>query len=162
VQNGPGRIVAPGAIGTLFWIGLVAWLPLCGAVYLASRGRCRSVHGFVYSILGLLMASPAVALGAGIQLNARLDHGAPEPHVTRVLAVTTSESRVGTSYSVRLQSWRPGWPDVSFNPPSSTGSLLEPGHMVKVMTRPGRFGWEWMSDVEPMIGIQPEEEEAAP
>lgn len=156
--EGSVHIVDPDAVGTLFQIGLLAWLPLCGAAYLAFRGRCRSMHDFLYSTMALLVASPALALGAGIWLNALLDRDPAEPHVTRVVALTTTENWRGgpPSHSVTLRSWRIDWPDTSFEPPSSRLSLLVPNHMVKVMTRPGRFGWEWISDLEPVLEPQPD------
>ncbi len=50
-----------------------------------------------------------------------------------------------------LQAWRADWPNVSFDPPVSARPLLIPGRRVKVITKPGWLGWEWVSGIEHVL-----------
>lgn len=91
-------------------------------------------------------------LGAGIEilLNGWLDTSTPTAHLTRVLDRHTSTSR-RRSNSVQVESWRKATElETLHDVPRSIYNQAGPDGTtrMKVLTKPGRFGFEWLVSYE--------------
>ncbi|HEV8675898.1 MAG TPA: hypothetical protein VGX21_17815 [Methylomirabilota bacterium] len=127
------------------YVGFAAWLV---------RGRSSShweFYGIAFLSLGFLPTGSVL----GLLLNAWLDFAPATPHVA---AVVDSYEVEGGAYGVRLESWRKPGGVESVRVRYSVYRVATPKRIrMTVVTRPGRFGYEWVVsyEVTPLGGGRP-------
>lgn len=108
------------------------------------RGRSSS-HYEIVVVWGLaLVAFPLVGLGLDTLMNGWLDNSASSSHTVVVRDKYVSKQKSSTYYRLVLASWRPKEGSEILEVSSSEYQRATPLHTkVRVVTKPGRFGFEW-------------------
>ncbi|MGE0483837.1 MAG: hypothetical protein AB7Q81_06845 [Gammaproteobacteria bacterium] len=127
---------------------------LLGVLLIAAlRGHSSSLRHCFAALLLAATASFAGGWAGALAANAGFDRSAPRAHVVPVIAQHTRGGRHGTTYYVRVSSWRPGRTYEEFAIPPEVYRALRPGRdAMRVVTRAGRFGFEWYVAREPDPG----------
>jgi hypothetical protein len=91
---------------------------------------------------------PLLCISLGIGANAWLDRSPPVGHEARVLGYETRAKGPGVC---AVESWR-GSGEEALSDPNLVRRLplsgCKPGSSLRVTTRAGAFGWEWVENVE--------------
>jgi hypothetical protein len=109
------------------------------------RGRSSSHRELLAVFLISLFVFPLAGAGFGIFLNGWLDRSKPVEHKTLLLNKYISRSSKNTDYYMVVQSWRPGIEKEKFGISRSSFYAIVPFETrVKVVTRSGKFNFEWL------------------
>ena len=115
---------------------LAVWVVRSGML---GTARLRTAS---FGIIGGLVLVPYLALQLAIVANAWLDDGPAAPHDTRVLHAEVVGGR-HTEYEATVASWRERDEErLSVRP--EVFKRLRPGTPIRLVTKPGRFGYEWV------------------
>jgi hypothetical protein len=110
------------------------------------RGRSGSHHEWIIAAAIGIGAFPLAGAGLSLVLNGWLDHGAPTPHIARVIDKYETRTKNGSSYHVLLESWRRNDPE-KISVSHATYERIEPIQTTfTVTTKPGALGREWIVD----------------
>lgn len=109
------------------------------------RGRSSSHRELLAVFLISFFVFPLAGAGFGIFLNGRLDRSKPVEHKTLLLNKYTSRSNKSTSYYMVLESWRTGVEKEKLSiSRGSFDAIIPLETRVKVVTRSGKFNFEWL------------------
>lgn len=148
-------ILDTGARPSLFRVAMIVALVGIAASYVVCRGRNRGGSRFAVSALTAVAACYFSVNGGGQLLNRVLDASEPTAHETEVIDLEERERRSlgakSTEYDLTLDDWRHPGSEVHVAYGSRPSPDLAPGRPAIVKTRKGRFGWEWVSSVEPVV-----------
>ncbi len=128
---------------------------LCALIVVAQVVSLRHLGG---AILAAIML-PFWVIGtvsASILINEKLDASAADAHMTRVVSKYEKRGK-HESCHIEVRDWRPRFKSVYVEVPCNSEYWnYQSGQMVKVGTRPGRLGFEWIESVngKPMPGWQ--------
>ena len=148
------EIITANAILKCVGGGLVAWVALSVVAFVTMRGKSDALRAFGFVFFGGLVAYPAIGAGLGSMLNATLDEGAAVVHVAPIARRYTTTSKNNTTYHVVLTSWRPDRDGIEVVVSRDTYMHAE-GASLRITTRPGRFGWEWIDRTAGLQLVQP-------
>ena len=120
----------------------VAGLVILSAVLLKGKSWFR------FAIMAITFSSLIWFSGDGFlvegYLNTSLDTGRPAMHLATILSKYQSNYR-GVSYYLVVRSWRGrGTDDVKLKVFRDAYQNAQPGTIVAIETKPGRFGYEWV------------------
>ena len=133
-----------------FMASLRVSLPAGGVALAAALGRVRGRTWFMsaarQAALAALVGAPVLGYGAYCLGNALLDGGPASVYEVPVTGRHSSHGSRTTSYYVELGFAHPGLDAWSMDVSYFDYARLTPGRSrLKLVTRPGRFGWEWMA-----------------
>lgn len=124
-------------------------LALALGALIVRAGAMRSLraerHGAL-TLLGGIVLLPVFVLQAAIVANGWLDDGPPTRHETRVLRTEISGGR-HPQYDALVTSWREHESE-RLALPRGLVRLVHRDGALRVVTRPGRFGYEWVAGLE--------------
>lgn len=144
VSGTPPTTLGNGATFAGLGVGALVWATTIALLILAFRGRSTSLRTVILFGLGYLALVPFFAISVMPRLNALADSGPSTPHDT--VAIQKFGSKNTTWLDVGVP-WHPGAPHVSVPLAFARGPIPRNDWPVRVTTRPGAFGWEWISDV---------------
>jgi hypothetical protein len=121
--------------------GVFPWLLVVFGLSRVLRGRPFALTELVMASVFSLIGMCALTASGLFLANARLDGGAVETHVTRVIWVGRRDAEA------RVEPWDPArsWQKVGL--PRAVHRTLRPGDRIEVDVHPGALGWPWVSDV---------------
>ncbi|MCB1749162.1 MAG: hypothetical protein H6977_03760 [Gammaproteobacteria bacterium] len=118
---------------------------LLGALVIAVlRGHSSSLRHCFAALALVVTAGPAGGWAGALVANAELDAAPPQARVVPVTGRRLRHVKNGTVHYVRVVSWRPGHSHEEFRVPEAVYAAVRPGRdAMRVVTGPGRFGFEW-------------------
>lgn len=127
---------------------VIAYGVLVGATLLLLRGRANAPRELVMiALLGL----PALWIGgvsSAMLANQYLDSSPPQSFRVTLLRHYVSRGK-NTSYHFVFASWRKSGAQVKITVPQAIFRKAAPGQSWVLETRAGRFGYEWIDNLEP-------------
>ncbi|MFO0591651.1 MAG: hypothetical protein U0441_29160 [Polyangiaceae bacterium] len=148
------EILTAGVLGKCVLAGFVAWAVLSVIAFVTMRGKSDALRAYGFVLFGGLVVYPAIGAGLGSMANATLDEGPATVHVAPITRRYTTTSKNNTTYHVVLQSWRPDRDGIEVTV-TRDAYMNAIGASLRVTTRPGRFGWEWLDRSVGFQLIQP-------
>lgn len=137
------------ADGTLVGIGLLLFLPACLASYLMLRGRTGGLALFTFAAPAALLGLVFGTLAFGHLANQASAPGEDTWHDVRIASVHQYSSRSFDDHDleVRVNSWLPAGRDILITVRPKGIPYVVGGH-ARVVSRPGRLGWDWVVSAE--------------
>ena len=139
------------------WLLLNALLDCCRSSWLLFtwfsirllKGRSSSHRELIAVFFIALFAFPLAGFGYRGFLNGALDDGPAAVHQVIVLNKYYSKSKNSYTYYAVVNSWRKTESTEKLRISKSFYNYLNPGSStITVTTKPGRFGFEWIVDLE--------------
>jgi hypothetical protein len=124
-------------------IGLSLAVVVMAVAWIALRGTWHGLRSFVAIGLSSIVGLPVAGGGAAHFLDVELDDGKVVVHPTSVARAWVTRSKNASTNHVAVRSWRRGETEIEL-PWTKVHASWQPGDKVKVGTRPGAFGWEWI------------------
>ena len=123
---------------------MLVWGWLC---MLLVRGRSSSHRELLVLWVLSLTGVPLAGFGGPATLNGMLDQSAAVEHEATVVDTYISRSDKSTTYYAVVESWRSGRGTEKISVSSWEYGKLKPRESaLTVVTKPGRFGYEWLVD----------------
>lgn len=140
----PATFLLPCAI-----FGLPAIAPVVVLLAFAVQRR-TSPYGLVRGLAALsVLAAPLLISGGMLLANGLFDDSPAEEHVVTVLDKSRREKDNKLRYHVGLEAWWPGGDERWLQISRATYDALVPGvSRMRVLTRPGRLGYEWIESYD--------------
>jgi hypothetical protein len=124
-------------------IGLSAAVVGMAVTWLMVRGTWHGLRTFVAVSATLLIGLQGLCGGGAHLLDVELDDAKVTVHPTTVARTWVTRSKNGSTNHVSIRSWRRDETEIEL-PYTMTRASWQPGDKVKVGSRPGAFGWEWI------------------
>jgi WD40 repeat protein len=113
------------------------------------KGRSSSHREFIAVFFIALFAFPLAGFGYSGFLNGALDDSPPAVHQVIVLNKYYSRSKNNYTYYAVVNSWRKPESTEKLNISKSFYNYLQPGSStITITTKPGKFGFEWIVELE--------------
>jgi hypothetical protein len=123
-------------------IGLALGVAMVLFALVFGRGKARSFDALVVTAILWALAAVFTGLPAADALNVLLDDSPPVVHSVPILEADENPSNDDRTVTVR--SWRDPRRNVVL--PLGQGIVVHASGTLRVRTRRGRFGWEWLED----------------
>ncbi len=143
------RVIAPGAMVECGLLGLAGWLAVSVVAFFLLRGKSDALRTFSVVLFSGLFGLPALGVGTGATLNGKLDTAPPTAHDARITKRYTTTSKNNTTYHLEVESWRPDTTSIEVTVPPPVYGPTNVGGLIRIQTRPGWLGWEWVTAVQP-------------
>ena len=109
------------------------------------KGRSSSHRELIIILILSLVAFPGAGMGLGTFLNGWLDQSGSTSHEVLVMEKYTTSTKNGKNYHLVLKSWRKNRYSEKLQVSSSEYARVKPDRTkMKVVTKPGYYGFEWV------------------
>jgi len=125
--------------------GAVGAMPL---VFLVYRGKSNGWVFIKMTAVLLVVCAPVMAAALAWYLNCALDDAPRTVRDLHVQGTTTTNTKSGTHYRVRVSGWRAGQGEALIRVSRGGYDAARRDGRVRLVTRPGYLGAEWFVDAE--------------
>lgn len=143
----PPPTLAWGPVWSALGLGALLWALCCAGLALVLRGAADSLRWLLISAAFFALVAPFAGMKLALHANAALDDG---PAHTRTLPAALLD-RSETRALVELSELGPEHPTARLAVPMDMFRGTLPPRLVRlrVTTRPGALGWEWVAELAP-------------
>ncbi len=134
-------------IGSLGY-SVLAFIAFIAVSMFLLKGRSSSHNELMLVLIVAVIGFPLFGYGATLSINGYLDVAEPRHYQVKIVDKRISKSSKSTIRYISVASWRKGRSRELITVGSGEYKRFDIGSSLRITTRPGRLGYEWLADYE--------------